>query len=584
MVAYPGIGQGTSQDAILAVRIELLAAQRKSLWVGNLVCAAMTAIVAWQQTGSSAVIWWCVAHTVVMALRVMDAQRFHAAASKSLARQRRFLFTMCVFSALNGMIWGAALLLFLDVAYPMGFIFLVITVACVAVGGMPALTMFFPAYVTFAVPIVTALAVSLFLQDTYEAYLLSVLALAFGGVVLAFARNLARATTTSITMEREMARLLQEVSSAKERIEEISAGKSRFLAAISHDVSQPLYSAMLYLEALRNKGLSPEQCALLDKLETSTTSLNEMFNSMVEVARLEQGEVDSHETNFPIAKILRNLEDELRPLAEEKRLEFSVATATQAIVYSDSVLLARILRNLMHNAIKYTEAGFVRVELKRQGGDVCISVVDSGRGISKKEESLIFDEYRQVDNEERNYARGLGLGLSVVKKLVSLLGHKLEVRSVVGSGSTFTLRVEEGTMSARQRAAIDSAFVGSSISGLHVLVLEDDEGVRKGLNVLLRDWGCLVTAEDSLDALIHRAGAQSRPPDILITDFRLPGEHDGISASEHVRAAMDPDLPCIVVTGDGHDEVVRRVRLAGLYYLPKPVGPAELRAAIASSV
>lgn len=573
----------TTDDAIMMVRIELLAAQRKSLWVGNLVCAVITAIVVWQQTHSTTVFWWCAAHAVVMFLRVSDARSFHASSNKSLARQRRFLFTMCTFSGLNGMVWGAALLLFLDVSFPVNFIFLVITIACVTVGGMPALTMYFPAYLTFAIPIVAGLVISLFLQNTYEGYLLSVLAIAFGGVVIAFARNLASATTKSITMEREMARLLDAVSESKDRIEEISAGKSRFMAAISHDVSQPLYSTMLYLEALRNKGLSADQSALLDKLDTSTTSLHEMFNSMVEVARLEQGEVDSHETSFAIARILQNLEDELRPQSESKQLEFFVDTATEAVVSSDSVLLARILRNLIHNAIKYTDSGFVRVEVSQAPDAVIIQVRDSGRGIPEDEHSLIFEEYRQIDNEERKYSRGLGLGLSVVNKLVALLDHTLGLESAVGEGTTFTLTVGRGELQTSE-VTPGSALQNSDVSGLHIMVLEDDPHVREGMCTLLRDWGCLVTANENVEALIANALDVSRPPDLLLSDFRLPGEYDGIAASARVRAAIDPQLPCIVVSGDGHEEVVGRVRESGLLYLPKPVVPNELRLTIAETV
>ncbi|MFK7977815.1 MAG: ATP-binding protein [Halioglobus sp.] len=567
----------------MMVRIELLAAQRRSLWVGNLVCVAITAAVVWQQTHSTAVFWWCLAHAVVMFLRVTDARLFHSSKSKTVERQRRFLFTMCTFSCLNGIVWGAALLLFLDVSYPVNFIFLVITIACVTVGGMPALTMYFPAYLTFAIPIVAGLVVSLFLQDTYEGYLLSMLAIAFGGVVIAFARNLAEATTKSITMEREMALLLDAVSEAKDRVEEVSAGKSRFMAAISHDVSQPLYSTMLYLEALRNKGLPPDQSDLLDKLETSTTSLHEMFNSMVDVARLEQGEVDCHETNFAIAAILQNLEDELRPQTEAKALEFSLATDSDAVVLSDSVLLARVLRNLIHNAIKYTDAGFVRVELEQAQDTVVVRVRDSGRGIPEEEHALIFEEYQQVDNEERNYARGLGLGLSVVNKLVALLGHTLEMESKVGEGTTFTLTVQRGELHARDATPIH-AGPSSDVSGLHIMVLEDDAHVRQGMETLLRDWGCVVTAHDNVEALIKVAQSESRPPDLLLSDFRLPGDYDGIAASARVRDELDPQLPCIVVSGDGHEAVVGRVRASGLQYLPKPVVPNELRLAIAQSV
>jgi len=577
-------GQSSRDDAIMMVRIELLASQRQSLWIGNLICAGITAVVVWQQTHSVAVAWWFLAHCLVMILRVSDARLFHSAKVKSVARQRRFLITMCTFSSLAGFVWGAALLMFLDINHTLSFIFLVITVACVCVGAMPPLTSYFPAYLTFALPIVFGLVVSLFLQKTYEGYLLSILALAFGAVVIAFARNLAQATTTSITMEREMARLLDEVSESKDRIEEISAGKSRFMAAISHDVSQPLYSTMLYLEALRNKGVSSEQGELLDKLETSTTSLHEMFNSMVEVARLEQGEVDSHETSFPIALILKNLEDELRPQTQQKSLDFFVETRTNAIVFSDSVLLARILRNLIHNAIKYTKTGFVSVGVEQQEDRVLIKVQDTGRGIADEEHKLIFEEYRQVDNEERNYAHGLGLGLSVVNKLVALLNHTLELQSELGKGTTFALSVKRGELAAESVAETDATLQGNDIAGLHVMVLEDDVHVREGLCTLLRDWGCLVTAHDCVESLIKAALEEARPADILISDFRLPGEYDGISASERIRAEIDPQLPCIMVSGDSHEEVVSRSRAHSIEYLPKPVVPNELRSTIASSV
>lgn len=574
----------STEDAIILVRVRLISSQRVYIWLTNFVVTSFTAFLFWQESNSSTVLWWCLVQYLLPILRYLDIRRFHRGGEKSVAQHRRFLYGVGMFAFALGCTWGAAALLFLDIAQPFLFMFLVITMAGVALGGLPALTVYLPAYVSFAVPMVVGVCLSLVAQDNSMATLLAALTAAFGFVILAFARSIANATTTSITMENEMAELYQEVSAAKDRIEEISADKSRFLAAISHDVSQPLYSMMLYLQTLKNKTLSADQSQLLDKLESSTHSLHEMFNSMLEVARLEQGAVDSHETSFPLARILKNLEDELRVQTEQKQLDFQIDTNTNAIVLSDSVLLARILRNLLSNAIKYTETGFVRVSVEEENGDVLIRVQDSGPGIAAAEQENIFQEYQQINNPERNYAQGLGLGLSVVTKLVALLEHELILASSPGEGATFTLRVKHGSHHDAGVEAANAQNQWDDIAGLHIIVLEDDASVREGLSALLLSWGCEVTVEEDVDKLIEAASRKTRPPDLLLSDYRLPGDYDGIAATQRVRDNIDPQLPCIIVSGDAHEEVVSRAREHGLSFLAKPVAPEELRVTIAESV
>lgn len=571
-------------EAFVVAKIKLLAAQRTLLWAGNLSAATIAAYVFWQGGQSPAAIYWLCAHYLLALFRFWDIRRYRRGFLKTRQQRERWLLQYCIASGLSGCTWGSVGFLYLDFGQPGFAAFVMVTMLGVATAGLPALIAHFPSYVTFATPNILGLSLCLFLQGDEFASSLAALIFLYWCLCMGFGYNMSEATAKSIHTERKMAELYEEVSAAKEEIERISEDKSRFMAAISHDVSQPLYSMMLFMQTLKAKLDTDDQLQLLGRLENSTLSLREMFNSMLEVARMEQGMVDRHDTSFPIARVFDNLESEFQVQAEEKNLKFEVDVDTNTIVHTDSVLLARILRNLISNSIKYTETGFVRVSVEGRSEHVYVRVEDSGYGIPPEEQRNIFREYVQIEVPDRRGAKGLGLGLSVVWRLVKFLALELTLESELGKGSIFTITLPLGKEMPEEYGGKTAFSDTEDLDGLHILILEDNYAVRGGLTALLQSWGCITTDSEFVSELKEKLKKEIRPPDLLISDYRLPGDEDGVTAAHQIRAVTDPLLPVIIVSGDGTRDVLDRVKKCKLTFLPKPVIPTELKTAIAKSV
>lgn len=570
-----------SDEALLEARTRLFVRQRPMIWIGQLsVATLLTSFLWWQNYGL--IPWfWLLAQFSLAALRLRDIRYYQRHDFADTAERKTWLHRLCVFTGLSGCIWGSAGLFFIDSTELPATLMTMTALMGVATGALPALTAHFPAYASFAIPIALGVGCGWLMEDSPFSFFIAFFGVLTGIMYLVFAYNFAKATTRSISMEHEIAARYEKVAQLKEQAELASKEKTRFLAAISHDVSQPLYSMILFLETLRQQ-IPDKQRELVDKIESNTRTLHEMFNSIVEVARLEQGTIERHERAFDLDGVINNLANEFRPLAVRKNLDFLVQAEANMIVYSDSVLLARILRNLISNAIKYTGSGWVRLRVSPKEDEVAISVSDSGCGIPEDNLKDIFREYWRAD-AQRHAIKGLGLGLSVVSRLSQLLGHKVTFHSELTCGTEFTVYVKQAKDT---DVTFDKPLVleNFSVAGLHILVLEDDLAVREAMVNLLASWKCLVSDGADVTQLISCAHQKTRPPDILISDYRLGPELDGILATQQLRQHFDPQLPCLIVSGDFDESVINRIKQEALHYLPKPVVPHTLRAIISECV
>lgn len=273
-----------------------------------------------------------------------------------------------------------------------------------------------------------------------------------------------------------------------------------------------------------------------------------------------------------------------KPLLDELAREISaeagakglavVVHATDEVIWSDPVLLRRILRNLLSNAVRYTQAGRIELGAARDGAMVRLHVRDTGIGIPSNELSRIFDEYHQVGNVERDRSQGLGLGLAVVRRMAALLDHPVEVESRVGSGSTFSIRVPPGERDHIVTAPSHDEEPG--LQGVLVVMVDDEEAILRGMRLLLEDWGCQVLTAGSGAAALAAVAAESRRPDILITDYRLRAGETGVDVIRALRDRLGVDLPAVLVSGDTDPALLRSLNAQGLDLLHKPVKPAHL--------
>ncbi|MFP5409879.1 MAG: ATP-binding protein [Gammaproteobacteria bacterium] len=358
--------------------------------------------------------------------------------------------------------------------------------------------------------------------------------------------------------------------------ERANFAKSRFFAAASHDLRQPLHALSLFVAALKARNQQPETQTLIDNIEASTAAMELLFNALLDISRLDAGTIEAHPVNFPLHKMLGELEHQFRALAEEKglRLRFRPCDVT---LYSDPLLIERILGNLIANAIRYTDDGGVLVACRRRGPLVRLSVIDTGRGIPPDQQEAVFQEFVQLHNPARDRSKGLGLGLAIVSRLGRLLGHRVNLRSRPGHGSTFSIDVPLGDARLIAPPAPPAPPVHLPEDAL-VLLVDDENAILRGMAELFDHWGIdLVTARSADEAEQWLAGL-GRAPHVIVSDYRLPDDTDGLEVIERLRQKFGRDIPAILITGDTAPDTILRITNAGIPMLHKPLRPAKLRA------
>ncbi len=361
---------------------------------------------------------------------------------------------------------------------------------------------------------------------------------------------------------------------AKDEAERANLAKSKFLAAASHDLRQPVQALFFFTAALDRKLRGHPARPLLADLERSLESLNMLLDSLLDISKLDAGVVAPKQTTFSVAALLERMESEFAPAARAKGLDFRMVPST-AMIRSDPSLLNRVVMNLVANAVRYTQQGRILIGCRRDGECLRIEVLDTGIGIPPERHEDIFEEFYQVANAERDRNLGLGLGLAIVQRLSRLLGHRVSVRSAAGKGSRFSVLVPlAGHQASRaERRAAQTAQAGSS--GL-IVIIDDEATVLRGLRLILEEWGFEVLAATSEEEAMSLLEASHRRPNAILADYRLRDGHTGTEAIRHIRELFRAQIPSIIITGDTAPERLREAEASGLSILHKPVQPPQL--------
>jgi PAS domain S-box-containing protein len=372
----------------------------------------------------------------------------------------------------------------------------------------------------------------------------------------------------------ERKQMESKLSEAKRQAEQANTAKSKFLAAASHDLRQPIHAQGLFLELLGRTPLTPQQKEVLTAVRAASQASAEMLNTLLDFSRIEAGVIVPQIRPFPLQPLLNKIESELAPLADAKNIIYR-SRETQVTVLSDPALVELILRNLVANAIRYTEHGGVLVACRRRGGEVAVEVWDTGIGIAPDEQREVFREFHQLGNPERDRRKGFGLGLAICKGLAQTLWHDLSLQSRPGQGSMFRLCLPLAKRPARPSAApAPTAEQRRQLLGKHVLVIDDDRAVRLGTLQLLSDWGCQGMAAESIEEALSLT--QGQRPDLIVSDYRLRQQHTGAEAIAILRAVHGAQLPALLITGDTAPERLAEAQASGIPLLHKPVSTGEL--------
>ncbi|WP_299871225.1 PAS domain S-box protein [uncultured Cocleimonas sp.] len=371
-----------------------------------------------------------------------------------------------------------------------------------------------------------------------------------------------------------------ELQLAKQVAENATAAKTRFLAAASHDLRQPLQALRLYLSALSSKLDQPKAIQLSEKMNLSLDTMGELLDALLDISTLESGSVTADKRDVKLSEILNKLIADNAPLAEEKGLLF-LCEGQDCIIHTDPVLLQRIIENFITNAIRYTEAGKITVSGALADGVIRISVKDTGVGIPDEALERIFDEFVQLDNAVRNRSKGLGLGLSIVKHIARLLELPIGARSVVGFGSTFSVDIPLSD----SKEVIDNKketihFSSSKEKEPTILIVDDDPAIVDAMMELLTAFDVkVITANNGPEALAKIADGIK--PDFLVSDYRMP-DMNGVELITEIRAKYNEHLPVVIMTGDTSAEKINDANLSNCSVLHKPINISQLLSLIES--
>jgi signal transduction histidine kinase/CheY-like chemotaxis protein len=448
-----------------------------------------------------------------------------------------------------------------------GFVLIFAGVLTAAVQNNTAATTALP--LIYVYPVVLGLVIRMLeLEYYFYAFIMTVYCVYASSLVISISKLEKR--TQKVESENE--ELLNDLILQKEKADKANTQKSNFMAAASHDLRQPLnslglflYSHRAQLKEVQKQGQRIDVSAL-DGADRAFTALQDLFDAITEVSRLDEGSISVSIQSITLDDIVSPLVQELDVIAKGKGLRLEYLPSSLCVA-SDPRLLMRILRNLIGNAIKYTEVGSVVVSEIRHADHLEVAITDTGTGIAKREQLNIFDEYYQIENQKRQRSDGIGLGLSIVKRTAKLLGHPLSLESTLGKGSSFTITLP--LCSESNKEAVDKNSTMMPMNGVSILVIDDEDDALVSMQGVLQGWGCDVALAETPEQA--RGSVKLAKPDIILSDYRLHESINGIELLQSLKQEFDFSGPCLIVSGDKSEQLLRDTKKHGFVCIDKPV-------------
>ena len=548
--------------------------------LNGLVFATLTVALLWPRMPTGLLLAWLSGFVALAYLRLRISRAFLAAPAP-VARPAYWARRAAFGYGCTGLAWGvlgvASLLMAPDVPlYPMWIVFLIALFSVLAAQTTGSHPWVFHAF-TFSAMLPILVVGALTPAPNYVLRLAAATMMFL--IALAVGRAGNRYVVASIAMRFENLELLHNAERQKDQLDRANAAKSRFLAAASHDLRQPMQALVLMMEALKEREADPANRHITENMHATVESMSTLLNEILDLSRLDAGTVAPRTSTFRVSSVLDRLRAAYTFPATRKALALRVRQS-DAVVTTDPVLLYRILVNLTENALRYTRRGGVLIGCRRREDGLWIEVWDTGVGIPASQFDAIFQEFHQLGNPQRDREQGFGLGLAIVDRTARLLGLRLRVASRVDRGSVFRLCVPCGDPA--QVRPVEAARPAEALEGCRVVVVEDDARIRAAMVLLLEGWGCEVRAAADGRDLDGVLASMQQPPEALIVDFRLPGDEDGVALLRRIRERY-PDAFGILVSGDVGPDVLRAAREANLELLHKPLRPARLRALLGAA-
>ena len=560
---------------------------------GNAAGAAVVAWLFWGPTLQARLWLWLACFSAVWFIRVALGMQFRRSVRNSLADWSVWRLRAHVATLASGANWGLAGGLFYADAQSIQQTGLILIVYTFCVAAMPILATQPRVYVAYlalaAAPLIVRMAT---VGDADSGQLAGLLTLIIV-LTAALGSNYQQAMARVIVLKLQLSELLvqlrhekQVAEDARRAAETANRAKTQFFAAASHDLRQPLHAMSLFAQALRERTRESEVAPLVNGINESVDALEGLFSELLDITRIDSGAVEVNPRDFAVGDVLRRLRLHFEPSAFEKGLALRLRGASR-IVFADPLLVERIVRNLVANAIRYTEDGTVLVGCRQRGDRVQLQVWDTGCGIAPDQQLRVFDEFYQVQGTagaSPAQRKGLGLGLAIVKRFAALIDAPLLMRSWPGRGTVFMLELPAGRApSALSPVQPRGSAPQLTLQGRRIVIVEDDPGVLAGIEALLSGWGAQLHCFDKVaacEAWVRDGATSVPPPDLAIVDYRLEDGRDGVAALQALRNRFGALLPAIMISGSTMSQVDVLAQEHNFHLLTKPVLPNKLRAMI----
>lgn len=421
-------------------------------------------------------------------------------------------------------------------------------------------------------------------QSVWVQVLIAVLTLFFLALLTSESQSFNELFGESNRIKVEQRKTNAQLNKALHQARRANDSKTRFLASASHDLRQPIHTLTLLTAALTMQRLDDQATRISEHLESAVTSLAKQLDSLLDISKLDAGLVQKSIEHFDLVVMLERLYHEYMLPCESKGIQLSFYHQEEsALIHNDRTLLERVIRNILSNAVRYTEKGKVTIELSKSNRVWQISISDTGVGIDAQEHNRVFEEFYQIGNPQRDQRRGLGLGLAIVRRLSEILDLDIELKSEPAKGTVFKIIFSELKAAPEVSISPDTKPQENSadVSGLRILCIDDEKDIRDALTILLSEMGCVVEASHSTEGALLLA-KESRP-DIVLADLRLEQEDTGLHAIDQIRD-LYPDMPALLVSGDTNPDVLNQTAAAEIELLHKPVHADMLRSAINRTV
>jgi len=493
-----------------------------------------------------------------------------------------------LFMFLSGAWWGVLGYSYIDADYPVISMILLMVFTGMAANCAATMSYVLPLYLVFVYPMMLLAALKFYLIDHAQYQWVPVLIFIYLFFSSITTRRIRTSLKQSILLRFENLDLIDDLQiqnekteSALKKAEQANLAKSRFFAAASHDLRQPLQSLGMFTTSLESQVDKPQQKKVVSHIASSVRSLEGLFNALLDISSLDAETIKVRKQHFYLDSQIGQMVTDLKELATDKHLSL-VNDVGSHPVYCDPILLNRIIRNLSDNALNYTQKGEIKISSEQRADKVVLTISDTGLGIAEHDAKHIFEEFVQLNNPERDRSKGLGLGLSIVMRICELLDLDLDLKSTVGVGSSFSISLDVGDESKISNKAIQQAELPGSLNGLFVLVVDDEEDVRLSMESLLGVWDCTVMLASSGAEATLQLSEYGSCPDVVITDYRLRNNETGAEALALINKTCEREVPAIVITGDIAPQRLVEIDKLNLPVLHKPCNTVRLKGLLSS--